>query len=186
VIEGSPRRVQRHRYSAVTALLGSVAAAVAVAGCTGRAATPVSAPTTKAASSPSFYPGNGCAASPVHVAPLPTGLDPVGGSLMTWIGTNDFAAVLFYSRDGSPIMTAGGKMPDGSNTKILWLVRDPVEGQLTIRGSTPAGGKTFVQRVEGGGNYPSIVVVPNAGCWTLEASLAGRKVGEITVPVRDP
>lgn len=105
---------------------------------------------------------------------------------MTWIVTNDFAAVLFYSRDGSPIMTAGGKMPDGRNTKILWLVCDPVEGPLTIRGSTPSGGKTFVQRVEGGGNYPSIVVVPNAGCWTLEASLAGRKVGEIAVPVRDP
>lgn len=105
---------------------------------------------------------------------------------MTWIGTNDFAAVLFYSGDSSSIMTAGGKMPDGSNTKILWLVRDPAAGPLTIRGITPAGGKTFVRRVEGGGNYPSIVVVPNAGCWTLEASLAGRKVGEITVPVRDP
>jgi hypothetical protein len=103
---------------------------------------------------------------------------------MTWIGNRDFAAVLFYSTAGSSVMTAGGKMPDGRNTKILWLVRHPRAGKLTIRGSTNKSSRTFVQRVDGGGNYPSIVVVPTAGCWTIKASLAGSTVGQITVPVQ--
>lgn len=116
---------------------------------------------------------------------LPAGINGGFSGPQWWIGNNDFAAVLFYSRDGDSVMTVGGKMPDGGNTKILWLVRRAAPGPLTIRGSERAGGPMFGQEVDGAGSYPSTVVVPRRGCWTLEVSVAGRNVGLITIPVRD-
>jgi hypothetical protein len=104
---------------------------------------------------------------------------------LPWIGNNKFVAVLFYSRNGSPRMRAGGLMAKGESTKILWSVAGGRDDPLVIHGSESDSGKSFTQKVDGIGNgqYPSIPVVPSAGCWTLAESVAGQHVGSITVPV---
>ena len=45
--------------------------------------------------------------------------------------------------------------------------------------------RSFTQSVAGigGGQFPSVPVVPSKGCWTLTESVGGRTVGEITIPV---
>ncbi|GGC79431.1 hypothetical protein GCM10011512_02600 [Tersicoccus solisilvae] len=107
--------------------------------------------------------------------------DPVS---LTWTGTDRFAAVLFYSRDGTSSMGTGGIMPDGGATKILWLVPDvdASSGPLTVRGVS-AGGNRFQASFDGGGSYSSIVKVPAPGCWTLTGILQGRVLGNIVIPV---
>jgi hypothetical protein len=74
----------------------------------------------------------------------------------------------------------GGGYPDGSATKILWMVDSPqASGPLQIDGtnlSTP--GKPFHQTIEGSREIPSIVVVPSAGCWRLHIS-SGKASGTL-------
>jgi hypothetical protein len=103
-----------------------------------------------------------------------------------WMGGARFAAVLFYAahRD-SPMMYAGGQMPNGSITKILWWVARQRAGPLVIHGREASSGRTFTQWIGlgvGDGQYPSQTVVPGAGCWTLTATIGGVKAGAITVP----
>jgi hypothetical protein len=126
-----------------------------------------------------------CAVSDVKRDPLPNGLaggfsDP--NRPPPWMGDQDFVAVLFYAAGGDPTISPGGKAPDGSATKILWLVRGAT-GPLTIRGTAP-GGAGFTQNIDGGGSYPSIVDIPRSGCWTIEATVAGKRVGSIVLPAK--
>ncbi|MBO3749358.1 hypothetical protein J5X84_25040 [Streptosporangiaceae bacterium NEAU-GS5] len=126
-----------------------------------------------------------CPVSEVRKNALPEGLgggfsDPSRPPL--WMGDDDFVAVLFYAQSDDPTISPGGTTPSGANTKILWIVRDST-GPLTINGSAP-GGAGFTQQVEGGGSYPSIVDVPRGGCWTLDASVSGERVGSIVLPAK--
>jgi hypothetical protein len=66
---------------------------------------------------------DGCLVPPVHSGPLPA---PVAGFSddraigLPWMGNRDFLAILFYAKDSNDIvMSAGGKMAEGQNTKIL-------------------------------------------------------------------
>jgi hypothetical protein len=61
-------------------------------------------------------------------------------------------------------LVAGGRRPDGTANKVLWVVRDypsfVVEGR-------PLGQTQPVVTIPGG---PSIVDVPAPGCWTFQLS----------------
>ena len=75
----------------------------------------------------------------------------------------------------------GGGYPDGSSTKILWTIDHPhILNQIKIDGTNLSSpGMTFHQTINPGvgpwavpspQQYPSIVVVPSAGCWHLQIS----------------
>ncbi len=75
----------------------------------------------------------------------------------------------------------GGSYPDGTNTKILWTIDHPhILNQIQINGTNLShSGVTFHQTINPGATswavpspeqYPSIVVVPSAGCWRLQVS----------------
>jgi hypothetical protein len=78
---------------------------------------------------------------------------------------------LFYAHSATTksgtyrFLHTDGGYPDGSTTKILWMVNSPqASGPLQIDGtnlSTP--GKTFHQTIAGEAEIPSIVVVPSPG-----------------------
>jgi hypothetical protein len=125
-----------------------------------------------------------CAVSAVRKDPLPPGL---GGGFSNpempppWMGDNNFAAILFYAQGTDPTIKPGGKLPNGGQTKILWLIRGAT-GPLTLHGSAPGPSGDFTQNVAGSGFYPSIVVVPRSGCWTIDATVDGRRVGSIVLP----
>lgn len=147
-----------------------------------------SRPATPQATTPRPEAGSSsCPVTPVRTDRLPAGLDAGFGDPADpppWMGNDRFAAVLFYATGGDPTMAPGGTMPDGRSTKILWLVRGG-DGTLTIRGTEARGGDFTqqVERADQANSYPSTVVVPRAGCWTLTAELDGRAVGSITIPV---
>lgn len=174
--------VATREQSTARAVVGVLGACLALAACSGEPApssldstvsTPVSPPTATGS----------CPVSNVRREAIPEALGWDDRGPATWIGDNTFAAVLFYSSEGSPTMTVGGRMPDGRNTKVLWLVPNPAEGQLEVRGSTPDGA-TLSQRFDGAGNYPSILIIPAPGCWTFSISVGREKqIGSITVPV---
>ncbi|MFL5706705.1 MAG: hypothetical protein ACJ8AG_28375 [Ktedonobacteraceae bacterium] len=75
----------------------------------------------------------------------------------------------------------GGGYPDGSSTKILWTIEHPhILNQIQIDGTKLSSpGMTFHQTIDpdvgswavpSPEQYPSIVVVPSAGCWRLHIS----------------
>jgi hypothetical protein len=66
-------------------------------------------------------------------------------------------AFLFAGR----LVAGASPRVDGSNNKVLWELRDPV--QFVVEGR-PAGQSAPVVTVPGG---PSIVDVPTPGCWTF-------------------
>lgn len=68
------------------------------------------------------------------------------------------------------VIYAGGRMPGGNaSTKIYWSPRLRHTSTLRITGQRLDGPGTFRQdeRVAGGGGFPSIIEVPEAGCWRL-------------------
>lgn len=82
-------------------------------------------------------------------------------------------------------------MPDGSSTKILWLIsHDSVDASITIDGRNLTGpGRTHQVFHEASGTggitgtqYPSIVVVPTPGCWRFHLH-SGTVTGTVTLPV---
>ncbi|MDQ1627065.1 MAG: hypothetical protein QOI54_809 [Actinomycetota bacterium] len=91
-------------------------------------------------------------------------------------------ALLFYATD-SPVIATGGKMPDGRNTKVLWLTRQRQDAPVTLTGVlTDDSDVKISQELSGAYDFPSIVDLPAPGCWRL--SLIGQKgsLGSIKVP----
>jgi hypothetical protein len=87
--------------------------------------------------------------------------------------------------------TGGADPADGTNMKILWTIEHPgITDILQIDGTNLSSpGKTFHQTINPDGSataalsqsqYPSIVVVPSAGCWQLRIS-SGQARGIITM-----
>lgn len=87
--------------------------------------------------------------------------------------------------------TGGANPVDGTNTKILWTIEHPaISGMLQIDGTNLSSpGKTFHQTINpdagstavlSQNQYPSIVVVPSAGCWQLHIT-SGQASGTITM-----
>ena len=86
-------------------------------------------------------------------------------------------ANLFAGLFGYPL-AVGRDASEGTN-KILWIAREPREGQplrLTLRRTDGMGPTvTTVEPPNSGPGeiYPSIVDVPTAGCWRISAEWAG-------------
>jgi hypothetical protein len=93
-------------------------------------------------------------------------------------------AVLFYDHPGerSSVMGTNGLMPGASfaqqdSAKVLWILQhtpDPSPYHMTVAGTPLTGRGGFTQRLThsafGGHQFPSIVDVPNPGCWRLQVA----------------
>ncbi|MFE9959975.1 hypothetical protein [Micromonospora sp. NPDC005299] len=148
-------------------LLGSV---VLLAGCTtaGRSATPAT---------PAAGATTGCAAH-VEAGRLPDWADAgfSGDARIAHVfgAKGDIVAVLF----GQPL--AVGRT-EGPNNKILWVARpaatpspDPSAPTTLVITATLDGTTTRATREVAGGPGPSIIDLPQAGCWHLELRWSGR------------
>jgi hypothetical protein len=82
--------------------------------------------------------------------------------------------------EGGALLYAGGRTPEGGNTKVLWRsTRDASlpSGDLVLRGTQLDGHGSFrttLQEVSPSGHWPSIVVVPNPGCWLFTVRIGGQ------------
>ena len=80
--------------------------------------------------------------------------------------------------EGGALLYTGGTTPTGGNTKVLWRAR-PRGGTLVVSGSRLDAQGAFRQEFKGAGGpqpgyWPSIVVVPEAGCWLLTVRIVGQ------------
>jgi hypothetical protein len=148
----------------------TLAALVLLAGCT-------------APDAPSGPAGDGSAGPSAGVTGAACGMRVETGPLPEWadagfsgdaraphvIGVRgEIAAVLF----GHPLTHPRGESP---TNKILWVSRQPVStGDTLIIEATLDGTAQPVTREVAGGPGPSIVDLPQAGCWRLRLSWSGR------------
>jgi hypothetical protein len=109
---------------------------------------------------------------------------------ITWMQatprTDGMAAILFVSTlpdVDSAVIYAGGRAPEGWNTKFLWWSPHPGP-DLTITGRRVDGlAGRFQQRFGSASSdegivFPSIVDIPTAGCWAVTVQ-TGRTAGLI-------
>jgi hypothetical protein len=151
-------------------LLGSV---LLLAGCTasGQPATNADGPATASVDT-----ATGCAAR-VETGSLPDWADEGfhGDTRAPHVfgARGEIVAVLF----GNPLAQVRS---DGSNNKILWVARpattSPAPGASTTLEITATldGTDTTVTHEVAGGPGPSIIDMPEAGCWHLDLRWAGR------------
>jgi hypothetical protein len=135
--------------------------------------------------------GAGCRATPVHTTPFRR-QDLRGIPWLTAAPTSaGITGYLFFRRPGArgtaAYLHAGGTMPDGATTKILWVVRNARGGRvLSITGRNLTGGGTMRQLIPRASSpatdYPSILNVPAPGCWQLQLR-SGNVQGTVTMPV---
>jgi hypothetical protein len=113
---------------------------------------------------------------------------PVGTCDATPVGVNWWVNVVpsrsgikgawsWRTPEGGALLYAGGMTPNGGNTKVLWRGR-PLGGKLVVTGSQLDGWANFRQEFKGAGGqpgyWPSIVVVPEPGCWLLTVRIVGQ------------
>ena len=131
-----------------------------------------------------------CLSAPVsYAAPRDTGAPAI-----PWIHAGPVSGYLFYYGASGPwkaeadrvLITTGGGLAGRYATKILWHVRRG-SASLTIAGQRLDGVGRFRQRLTSVGNsyFPSIVTVPNKGCWRLTVS-SGRQVGRFAFVALTP
>ncbi|HEX6479042.1 MAG TPA: hypothetical protein VF043_09365 [Ktedonobacteraceae bacterium] len=163
------------------ALLWLVGILVLLCGCTGPSHPQTQIPASPFAPArqlkPERTPPSSCPATPVYQG----GQGTISGTAaVPWVQAQPPASgirgYLFYAQSPTTksgtyrFLHTGGGYPDGSATKILWIVDHPLaSGPLHIDGANLSRpGKTFHQTIEGSGEIPSIVVVPSPGCWRLQ------------------
>jgi hypothetical protein len=123
------------------------------------------------------------AAPPCDATPVSGGRNPVDPFFTTWIAASPRSARIFatYSVsvpgvEGAAIY-AGGSWPEGGSTKVLWLVDEPND-PLHVVGARLDGHATFQVSVRAATSpayaYPSILVLPEPGCWLLILHTSGR------------
>lgn len=154
------------------------ASVVLLAGCTttasgGSAAAPSATATVSTATSASA--ATGCH-SPIETKSLPDWADAGfhGSSKGPHVfgAKGDIVAVLF----AHPLRQV---REDGSNNKILWVARaattspDPTAPATLVITATLDGTDTHVTREVAGGPGPSIIDMPQAGCWHLDLRWSG-------------
>jgi hypothetical protein len=111
------------------------------------------------------------------------GPNPVDSFFTTWIAASPRSSRIFASFsvsvpgvEGAAIY-AGGKWPNGANTKVLWLVDEP-SGALQVIGTRLDRIGTYKLSVSAAASpsyaYPSIPVLPEPGCWLLTLRTSGR------------
>jgi hypothetical protein len=111
----------------------------------------------------------GCPASTVHYGPTVgtpwVSAGAVTGRVFAYSGRTLMDGRV-NSSDGLVLYTHG-RTPDGT-TKILWVVRRRFGSALSLHATRLDGPGTFTQRfAHGGGQFPSIVDIPEPGCWRL-------------------
>jgi hypothetical protein len=90
------------------------------------------------------------------------------------------AAWAWRTPESGALLYVGGRTPEGGNTRVLWRrTRDASSpsGELTLRGTQLDGPGTFRQTFPEAvplGHWPSIPVVPNAGCWLFTVRIVGQ------------
>ncbi|MEU8047692.1 hypothetical protein AB0B71_26555 [Micromonospora echinofusca] len=149
-----------------------------MAGCTtaGRPAAPAASPDSAVPTGAASAAPPGCG-SRVETGPLPDWADAgfSGSTRMPHVlgASGEIVAILF----GHPLRTV---RRNGTNNKILWVAHpttkppavttaDPLRITATLDGTG-----TRVIREVAGGPGPSIVDLPQAGCWRLELRWSGR------------
>jgi hypothetical protein len=146
-----------------------------------------------AASSPSGAAGPACRAAAVHYRAVPS---PRGVAGVPWVASTNaaFRGYLFYwggtrwarsrARDVR-IFTA--KAHVRVHPKVLWVALRRSSGTLVIRGRRLDGAGSFTARYPaaiGGGQFPSYVTVPSAGCWRVTVR-SGSLHGSVTFAASD-
>lgn len=177
------------RFSVLNTLLWLVGLLVLLYGCTGPSQSQKQAPAARTTSSyvpptqlkPEGSIPSSCPATPVYQGGQGTLL------AVPWIEAQPVSSgirgYLFYAQSATTksgtyrFLHTGGNYPDGSTTKILWIVDHPhASGPLQIDGTNLSHpGKTFHQTIDGEGEIPSIVVIPSTGCWHLQISSGSAK-----------
>jgi hypothetical protein len=123
-----------------------------------------------------------CISAPVfYVAPPDAGAPHV-----PWIHAGPVVGYLFYYGASGPwkttadraLITTGGGPAGGYATKILWRVRGG-RGAVSVIGRRLDGPGAFRQRfsatASGGGTFfPSVIKVPDPGCWRVTVASRGR------------
>jgi hypothetical protein len=112
----------------------------------------------------------GCPASTVHYGPTSVGTP--------WVSSGSITGHLFAyggrtlmdgrvnGSDGLVLYTHGRTL--SGDTKILWVVRKRYSAKLTLHATRLDGAGSFTQSFSHrGGQFPSIVDLPGAGCWRL-------------------
>ena len=149
--------------------------------------------TAGAAPSSSGAVGPVCRASAVHYRAVPS---PRGVPGVPWVASTNaaFRGYLFYwggtrwarSRLSSArIFTA--KADVRVHPKVLWIALRRSSGTLVIRGRRLDGAGSFTARypsASGGGQFPSYVTVPSAGCWRVTVR-SGSLHGSVTFAASD-
>lgn len=125
-----------------------------------------------------------CDASPV---------DATGWARLTPLRSRLVAGLGWRTPEGGALLYTGGRTPTGGNTKVLWRTDDfdgRVSGELDLVGAGLDGTASVSQRLAtvGGGYWPSIVVIPEPGCWLLTARVGAvpAAAGILVVRVVDP
>jgi hypothetical protein len=137
-----------------------------------------------------------CVSAPVHYEAGPR---PDLRSL-PWVSAgarrNEIVGYLFYYREALSdprvkasagiVIYTGGELPGKVSMKILWVPRR-IAPSMVILGRRLDGQGAFRQRLRraSGGVWPSIVRVPEAGCWRLTLS-AGRVSARLGVLAINP
>lgn len=122
---------------------------------------------------------SGCASGEVAATRCPASVVQAGGGIPVVAAGDQIEGWLFYahpSAAGQPAtMPPGGQVSEGHNTKVLW-VAEPGGGPLRVHGERLDGEGTFDGRFPEasapGGHYPSIIELPDPGCWELTVSTA--------------
>jgi hypothetical protein len=124
--------------------------------------------------------------------PVESGRHPVDAFFTRWVSltprSSRISATFSVFVDGveGAAMYAGGHWPGGANTKILWIVDNPPSGRIELRGLRLDGQGSFQQMesaaVSPAYAFPSIVVVPEPGCWLVHA-LNGSRGGVLVIRV---
>jgi hypothetical protein len=190
-------------------ILGLVVLMVLIAGCTTSSQKPSQAsPALSPGASPSTsftqlkpqstFPSS-CHATPIYQGGKSNAFV---SSDIPWIqaqpATSGIVGHLFYTpftmavKSTYRFLHTGGVNPtDGASTKILWTIdHASISDALQIDGTNLSNaGKTFHQTINPSSSpvanlsqnqYPSIVVVPSAGCWQLQIT-SGQASGTITM-----
>ncbi|MDP9094518.1 MAG: hypothetical protein M3N95_16660 [Actinomycetota bacterium] len=98
-----------------------------------------------------------------------------------WIGDSNAVAVLFYAPTADITIGTHGTSGVGRTSKILWFVAGSPAEPLTMRARNLTTGSRVVQTFEGAGGYPSIPLLPDAGCWDLLETVGARTVMDIVL-----
>jgi len=110
-----------------------------------------------------------------------TPVDETGSVMLTPRRSGIAAGLGWRTPEGGALLYVGGRTPDGGNTKVLWRWTRDVStftgGELDLQATQLDGPGAFTQhlrQVTPTGHWPSIVVVPNPGCWLFTARIGGQ------------